>query len=510
MSKTAQLAKSIFGNWTAFVVSAGVAFFLSPFIVHHLGNIAYGVWTLVVSMISFMGLLDLGLRGAVTRFVARNHAQGNHLESSRAVSAAFWLRIWICLLILLTTVVLSVLSTRIFRIPIELGEMARWAIIFTGSSLAVTLASGVFGGVLVALNRFALVSCVTVAQTIVRAAGVIYLLRSGHGILALAVWEFVVAVLAGAALTILCFRIYSQLRISMRKPDVVILKQFVDYSFYVFIIHGATQLIYYTDNLVVGAFISAGAVTFYAIGGSLLDYLRQVISSVTTIFMPLASGFEARGEQDQLRRLLIQGTRASLLIALPVGVALFFRGPIFIQLWMGNQYAETSGRVLRILLLAQVFSIANFTSGNIAFGLAKHRPWALAVLAEAVTNLCLSIFLATKLGVEGVAWGTVVPNLLIQLIFWPRFICKIVGVPVGLYLWQSWARPALAVIPFALACYLSDRHWIAPHLVQFFLQIVVLLPLLCVGIVVFFWKEVGWRLREGSMSLQRRFQRGTS
>jgi O-antigen/teichoic acid export membrane protein len=296
----------------------------------------------------------------------------------------------------------------------------------------------------------------------------------------------------------------------MRKPDVVILKQFVDYSFYVFIIHGATQLIYYTDNLVVGAFISAGAVTFYAIGGSLLDYLRQVISSVTTIFMPLASGFEARGEQDQLRRLLIQGTRASLLIALPVGVALFFRGPTFIQLWMGNQYAETSGRVLRILLLAQVFSIANFTSGNIAFGLAKHRPWALAVLAEAVTNLCLSIFLATKLGVEGVAWGTVVPNLLIQLIFWPRFICKIVGVPVGLYLWQSWARPALAVIPFALACYLSDRHWIAPHLVQFFLQIVVLLPLLCVGIVVFFWKEVGWRLREGSMSLQRRFQRGTS
>jgi hypothetical protein len=31
------------------------------------------------------------------------------------------------------------------------------------------------------------------------------------------------------------------------------------------------QLIYYTDNLVVGFFISASAVTFYAIGGSLLE-----------------------------------------------------------------------------------------------------------------------------------------------------------------------------------------------------------------------------------------------
>jgi O-antigen/teichoic acid export membrane protein len=506
MSRAAQLVKSIAGNWTAFAVSAGVAFFLSPFIVHHLGNIAYGVWTLVVSMISFMSLLDLGLRGAVTRFVARNHAQGNHSESSRAVSAAFWVRIWICLAIVVASVVLAILSTRLFRIPMELRQVARWAIVFTGSSLAITLASGVFGGVLVALNRFALVSSVTVVQTIIRTVGVVYLLRSGHGILALAMWEFCVAVLAGSALTVLCFKIYSELRISMRKPDGAILRQFVDYSFYVFVIHGATQLIYYTDNLVVGAFISAGAVTFYAIGGSLLDYLRQIISSVTTIFMPLASGFEARGEQDQLRRLLIQGTRASLLIALPVGVALFFRGPTFIQLWMGSQYGYASGRVLKILLLAQVFSIANFTSGNIAFGLAKHRPWALGVLAESVTNLGLSIFLATRMGIEGVAWGTVIPNLFVQLFFWPRFICRVIGISVGPYLWESWARPALAVIPFAAACYLSDRYWPAVHMIQFFLQIAVLLPLLLVGVAICFWKELGWRLRARLSSLQRSFQ----
>lgn len=495
MSRAAQLVKSIAGNWTAFAVSAGVAFFLSPFIVHHLGNIAYGVWTLVVSLISFMSLLDLGLRGAVTRFVARNHAQGNHSESSRAVSAAFWLRMWVCLAIVIASILLALLSTTIFRIPVELRQGARWAIVFTGSSLAVTLACGVFGGVLVALNRFALVSCVTVAQTVVRALGVVYLLRSGYGILALAMWEFCVAILAGTALTVLCFKIYSELRLTLRKPNGVILKQFVDYSFYVFVIHGATQLIYYTDNLVVGAFISATAVTFYAIGGSLLDYLRQIISSVTTIFMPLASGFEARGEQDQLKKLLIQGTRASLLIALPVGVALFFRGPTFIQLWMGNQYGSVSGRILRILLLAQVFSIANFTSGNIAFGLAKHRPWAMAVLAESVTNLGLSIFLAIHMGIEGVAWGTVIPNLLIQLFFWPRFICKVIGIPLGPYLWQSWARPALAVIPFALACYLSSRYWSAAHMFEFFLQIAALLPLLLIGAAICFWKELGWRLQ---------------
>ncbi len=495
MSKVRQLVKSIAGNWISFAISVGVAFFLSPFIVHHLGNIAYGVWTLVISMISFMSLLDLGLRGAVTRFVSRNHAQGDHLESSRAVSAAFWLRVWISLLIITASVILSLLSTRIFPIPTELRLAARWAIILTGTNLALTLSFGVFGGVLVALHRFALVSSVTVVQTLLRAAGVIWLLKSGHGILALAIWEFTVALLANATLAFLCFRIYPELRISLRRPDAAILRQFWSYSSYVFIIHCSVQLIYYTDNLIVGFFISASAVTFYAIGGSLLEYLRQVVSSVTTVFMPLASSFEARGEHDQLRRLLIQGTRGSILIASPIALALFFRGHTFIQLWMGGQYAQISGRVLQILLLAQVFGIANFTAGNIAYGLAKHRAFALSVLVESISNLGLSIFLIKLIGINGVAWGTVIPSLAVQLLFWPRYICKLLEIPVRLYLWQSWIRPGMAVIPFGVACYFSDRLLTATSLFQFFLQIAAILPVFLAGVALFFWKELAWQMR---------------
>jgi O-antigen/teichoic acid export membrane protein len=506
MSRVRQLAKSIAGNWIAFAISVGVAFFLSPFIIHHLGNVAYGVWTLVISMISFMSLLDLGLRGAVTRFVSRNHAQSNHLESSRAVSAAFWLRMWISLLVITASVIMAVLSTRIFRIPAELHLSVRWAIILTGTNLALTLSFGVFGGVLVALHRFALVSCVTVIQTLLRAVGVVWLLKSGHGILGLAIWEFTVVLLANATLAVLCFRIYPELRISLRRPDAAILRQFWNYSSYVFLIHCAMQLIYYTDNLVIGYYISAAAVTFYAIGGSLIEYLRQVVSSVTTVFLPLASSFEARGEQDQLRRLLIQGTRGSIVIASPIAVALFFRGHTFIQLWIGGQYAQISGRVLQILLLAQVFSIANFTAGNIAFGLAKHRAFALSVLGESVSNLGLSIFLVKQIGINGVAWGTVIPSLAVQLLFWPPYICKLLEIPVRLYLWQSWIRPGLAVIPFGVACFLSDRFLTATHLVQFLLQIGAILPIFLASVVLCFWKELAWQMRGRLGSLSKTLQ----
>ena len=45
-----------------------------------------------------------------------------------------------------------------------------------------------------------------------------------------------------------------------------------------FLIHIAVQVAYYSDNLVVGAFLSPAAVTVYAIGGMLIAYARNIIT----------------------------------------------------------------------------------------------------------------------------------------------------------------------------------------------------------------------------------------
>src|SRR6266850_5036266 len=132
MFKGSRIGISVFLNWMALAISLGVAFFLSPFVVHRLGNVAYGVWTLVNSMIAYMGLLDLGLRGAVTRFVSKHHARGEHLESSRALSAAFWFRLGIGVVVVLTSLVLPQIAISVFHIPAEMQAATRWAIGITG------------------------------------------------------------------------------------------------------------------------------------------------------------------------------------------------------------------------------------------------------------------------------------------------------------------------------------------------------------------------------------------
>jgi O-antigen/teichoic acid export membrane protein len=495
MVKTRQIIKSASSNWLSYAVSVVVAFLISPYVVHHLGNVAYGVWSLIVSLISFMGLLDFGLRGAVTRFVSKHCAEGDHDASSRAVSAAFWLRMWIGTGVILLSVAIAFLLTRFVTIPSELQFPARVAVLVAGSSFAVSLTFGVFGGVVAALHRFDLLSALTISQTLFRAAGIVWLLRRGHGIVALALWEFIVIVSANATLTTICFRLYPQLRLIFGRPERDILRGIWQYSSYIFFINVCYQVIAYLDNFVVGAFVSVAAVTFYTIAGSLVDYLRQLVSALTMTFMPLASGYQAQNKDDQLRNLLIQGTRAALLVALPVELALFFRGGTFIGLWMGEQYATTSGTVLQILVGAQFFTIANATSGNIAYGTAKHRPVAAWVGGEAIFNLVLSIALARSMGIYGVAWGTLIPTIVTQLIFWPAYICRVVGIPLGRYLWQSWLRTAIAAIPFAIACYFTDRFWKPMNLVQFFLQIAAILPLFLLGEALMFWNELSWRLR---------------
>ena len=494
MFNDSKIGRSVILNWMALAVGIGVAFFLSPFVVHRLGNIAYGIWTLVNSMIAYMGLLDLGLRGAVTRFVSRYHAQGEHLESSRAVSAAFWFRLCVGAVVVVTSLILPYIAISAFHIPQDMQLATRWAIGVMGVSFAVTLTMGVFGGVLVALNRFDLVSTVTMVQTMLRALGIVWILNSGYGIVGLAIWELSVVVLANSALTTLAFLVYRELRIIFR-PDSEVLRRLWGYSFYSLLFNICAQIVYYTDNVVVGAFLSAGMVTFFTIAGGLLEYARQVVSGLGTVLLPLASSLDAQGRQPELRRLLIRGTQATLLVALPIQVTLFFRGHTFIALWVGEEYANISGRVLQILLVAHAFAIANYTSYNVVWGLGKHKPVALIATAEAAANLLLSIVLVRYIGILGVAWGTVLPSLAIQLLFWPRYIANTLEISVWEYVWQGWIRSALAVIPFGIACYLASRAWTPTGMLNFFVQMAALSPMLVVGIVLCFPQEISSQLR---------------
>ena len=489
MAGTKRLAINVVMNWAAMAVNMVVPFFLTPFVVRHLGSVGYGVWILAVSTVSYLNLLDLGLRSAVVRFVSKAQAKGEGHEAASAIHAALWFRVLIASGVAVMSLVLAAAVPHFYKIPADMMRAAQITTLLCALGVAITLVSGVFGAVLAAINRFDLLSYITMGQTLMRAAGVLLILHSGRGLVPLACWELTVLTLVAVATTVTGLIIFPHSRVRLGKPDMGVLRMIWSYSFTTFVFMIAVQIITNTDNLVVGAFLSVGAVTFYAIGGSLTGYACQVSGALSATFTPMASNLDASGKFEGLQTMLIRGTQATLALALPISAGLFFRGGTFIRLWMGPQYDVVSEHVVRILMISMYLAIANGTAGSIMMATEKHKPMARWAVYEALLNLGLSIVLVKKIGLYGVAWGTAISMLYTHLAFWPRYVKKILNISPATYLWQGWGRITLCVVPFAALCWITDRTWTANHILQFFVQILVLLPVYVACVVLMFWQE---------------------
>ncbi|NYF90948.1 polysaccharide biosynthesis C-terminal domain-containing protein [Tunturiibacter empetritectus] len=490
MSSKKRFAINVVTNWVAMAVGMVVPFFLAPFVVRHLGATIYGIWILAVSTAGYLNMLDLGLRSAITRFVSKSATEGDTQAAQKAIAATLWFRGLIAAVMVIISIALSVWFGAIFKIPHDLVRPAQITVLLCALGVASTLVAGVYGGVLRAINRFDVLSSITMTQTLVRAVGVILILRSGHGLVVLAVWEFIIVFLSAISEFVFALRLYPPCRIFVFRPDMKTLKSIWSYSFKTFIIIIAVHVIFYTDNIVVAAFLNVSIVAFYSIAGSLAMYSGQISTAMGTTFIPIASGLDASGNSDSLKKLLTRGTQAMLGLMMPIGLTLALRGKTFIGLWMGPQFSEISGTILQILMISQFFTIGNSTASQIAFGVDKHRLVAKWSAIEAVFNLSLSLVLVKTIGLYGVAWGTSISMAVIHLIFWPRFVKKEFGVSPGTYLWEGWGKVVLCSIPFAVVSLLVDRR-VHPHsLVAFFAEVLMTLPIYLLAVLAIFHKQV--------------------
>jgi O-antigen/teichoic acid export membrane protein len=470
------ILRNVFSNWAMYGVSIVVAFFLSPVLVHSLGDSDYGIWTLIAAVTGYLGLLDLGVRGAVTRYVARFHAEATHERSRQVASTALGLFALAGALALATSVLLASFVDEIFRIPPAQRTTAQILMMLGGLNIAVTLTSGVFGGIVIGLQRFDLQSALQILITLMRALAIVLALQMGYGLLTLACVQLAFSIVAGLANVWLTFRLYPEIRRGFGRPDRAHARLIFSFSVYSFVIHVGGQLVHNTHAVVIGMFLPVSFITLYAIGGGLIEYTRALLAGVATALMPAASALDPQRQRHELQQLLLQCTQLVTLVGLPVVVALLTCGGTFIGLWMGPQYIETSGPVLTVLAVGMMFSLASPPAMAIVLGLSRHKPVVPVLLGEGLANLTLSIVLVQTLGIVGVAWGAALPAITRNLVFWPWYMRRTLDVSPWVYARTAWIRPIVGVLPYTLATYLLDHYWPAPSLPLFFLQMAMVLP----------------------------------
>jgi len=123
-------------------------------------------------------------------------------------------------------------------------------------------------------------------------------------------------------------------------------------------------------------------------------------------------------------------------------------GKPFLAIWMGARYVDLCYPTLVILTIPLALAMAQSVAARVLYGMGRLRWYARAVMAEGAINLLLSMALVRPLGIEGVALGTCIPNVLNNILIM-AYVCRVVGLDIGLYVRRAWILPTGAGIVLA-------------------------------------------------------------
>jgi O-antigen/teichoic acid export membrane protein len=121
--------------------------------------------------------------------------------------------------------------------------------------------------------------------------------------------------------------------------------------------------------------------------------------------------------------MMIDGTRIALTLVFGITVCLMTFAEPLISRWMGPGF-EASVRPLYVLAVAGIVLVGQGPADNILLGTGRHRLVAYVALAEALTNLALSVVLVRYYGILGVAVGTAVPVVIANLFILQPAACR--------------------------------------------------------------------------------------
>src|SRR3954463_6237041 len=120
------LLRSVAANWVGFTAQIVAAVFISPVLVHGLGDRRYGIWSLVESVLAYLMLFDLGVAASVVRYVARFEATRDQDALDRVFSASLCIFAAAGTAILGVTLLVAFPAFPLLHVPADLAEEGRW------------------------------------------------------------------------------------------------------------------------------------------------------------------------------------------------------------------------------------------------------------------------------------------------------------------------------------------------------------------------------------------------
>jgi O-antigen/teichoic acid export membrane protein len=450
--------KNVGSNWLVNLLQIAVVLVLAPFVLQRLGPNQNGVWVTIVSFTGILSLLILGVPMASVRFVAEHVARKDVPRMNAAIATC----LSICTALGGVALVVGAILWIVLRahylegpqaavLPPEVVRDASLAFAMVSLQVAFGFAMRLPYGVFEACHDFVTRNKIVAGELALRLATTIGFLTWRPALSSLAAVQIVSMVFEFTLALVVLKRRHPEVRIGYAGFDKSLVGSILGFSLFAMLLNVGTLLAFRMDAIVIGGFLPPLFTTQFDMGNKFFDPMTSILIGVGAVVMPMAARLQATGEEPLLRAVFLKWSKICLSIVLLIGIYLLVAGPDFLGRWVGREFTEPSGQVLRVLMLSfLVYLPVRGVAFPVLLGLGRPRAPAIGLLLMGIVNLAISLLLVRPLGILGVAIGTAVPNVLFAL-FVLHLACKDLSVPIAEYVKYVIARAVVgALVPLGV------------------------------------------------------------
>ncbi len=379
----------------------------------------FGFWALLWSLFGYGILLDFGFGFTAQKAVAEKTATGDMVGLSRLLATIFWTFIGMAVMLLVVFILIrEPFLSRMGVLAADRGEFGKaYVVFFIG--LAVMFPLGLFPEILRGLQRIDIANWVGTFSTVLNFGFLYWGLTAG--------WSL--SVLMGISVATSAFPNLIAAVVAIRRlPGISLLPKYFDwrtvkaqmgFSIAAYLITFSNMLMAKSDQLVISLTIGVALVAVYQAGFKMAEMLGLFSVQLQQVLSPAAAAMHAVGDSSGLKKLLLSSSRLTFFLVTPCYLLSAVYLEPLIRLLTGMKSVPVETWWVGQALLFAVFSsqLTNGCSKRVLMMCGDERRLLFISISDAVANVILSIILAFKLGVLGVALGTMIPTTLVGW-FW--------------------------------------------------------------------------------------------
>jgi O-antigen/teichoic acid export membrane protein len=470
---------NVASNWVALGARILANIVIFPYLTMRLGNEGYGLWGLMASFMAYMSLLDLGLSASVQRYAARFAALKSEDDQRKLMSTSIVIYLITGSLAGVTGLLLAPhMPDWLDRIPADLRQDTVH-IFYMASILAfLRLVTMPFLGFLRGLQRYDLANISSIVSDLLRfGLSILFVELWGPHVMLVAWASFIGMGLGTVFVVIAVYRCWPGLTLRPRYLSREHFRQIASFGVNTFILTICTMLMFQLPNFILAKMIGPAAVTLFAVGLLIQTMLRETVSGVGSVLVPMFAESHALNQTEAIEsRLWTSGQICNVLTAVMVAGLLVYARPLILY-WTGQPDKLAAYGEVIILVLGSLVVGLDYVTYAALSGCGYLKWMVITEVVATVIGVTITIWgIKLGFGLEAAALGIAFP-MFIRGVWQTWYTCWKLHLSLALFVRRAIFRPAVVAILTAIAALLLQMIYPPTNRISLILSVVIMAPI---------------------------------